>query len=341
MADNTVLIVGAGALGLTCAYHLQLAGADIAFLVRPHRQEDLSRPQTLYRYNDHSLKTLDSFEVFTSPDALKGKTFDFVLLTLDGATCRSDQGQKTLRELGEALAGTGANLIINAVGLGLYDHIKETTGLPAEQLLQGTMAMFAYQVGQPNTPEPPMEHRQRHDSADIAYINFPNGADFLLAGKPAKPAKAFMELFNRSGVATCKRIPAALYNTFTDSFVPFIAASNIKDWEGVEAVIDDKEVWQLCCKSQREIMGLKRHGPAGKIFSLMMTNNRQKKMLQDSALEAEPMGYNAFNRFHHGGKVREQNMQILANCIASGESDGRDMTASKTLLDRWRQKVGG
>jgi ketopantoate reductase len=32
-----ILIVGAGAMGLGVGYHLQLAGAAIAFLVRPDR----------------------------------------------------------------------------------------------------------------------------------------------------------------------------------------------------------------------------------------------------------------------------------------------------------------
>ena len=339
MSEASVLIVGAGALGLTCGYHLRLAGAEIGFLVRPHRRQDLERPQKLYCYNDHHLKTLEDYRVFTDPDEVQGQSFDFVLLTLDGATCRSEQGEATLGKLGQALAGSGANLIINAVGIGLYDHVKKATGWPEDRLLQGTMGMFAYQVGKPGTPEPPSDSAERHDSADVAYLNFPNGSDFIIAGKPAEPSKAFLELFNRCGVAKCKRIPLRLYETFTNAFVPFIAASDINGWQGPESVMADQELWELSCHAQREIMGMKRNGLVGKLFALMMTDNRQKKMIQDGVLEAEPMGYTAFNRFHHGGKVREQNMQILANLAAAGDAEGRDMKATKTLLARWREKV--
>jgi ketopantoate reductase len=53
----SVCIVGAGSMGVSTGYHLSLAGAAVTFLVRPHRQEQLSRPQVLYSYDDHSLKT--------------------------------------------------------------------------------------------------------------------------------------------------------------------------------------------------------------------------------------------------------------------------------------------
>ena len=46
-SPSKVLIVGAGATGLVAGYHLQLAGAEITFLVRPKRLLALSQPQIL------------------------------------------------------------------------------------------------------------------------------------------------------------------------------------------------------------------------------------------------------------------------------------------------------
>ncbi|MET9462926.1 2-dehydropantoate 2-reductase N-terminal domain-containing protein [Streptomyces canus] len=42
------MLVGAGAMGVITGYQLQLACAEVTFLVRPARVEKLSRPQTLY-----------------------------------------------------------------------------------------------------------------------------------------------------------------------------------------------------------------------------------------------------------------------------------------------------
>ncbi|MEJ8305434.1 hypothetical protein [Saccharibacillus sacchari] len=47
-----------------------------------------------------------------------------------------------------------------------------------------------------------------------------------------------------------------------------------------------------------------------------------------------PLDLQAFNRFHHGGKVREQDIQSLRESLADGLRAGRRMTALKKLLER-------
>lgn len=337
MSGESVLVVGAGALGMTCAYHLQLAGADISFLVRPHRLEVLSRPQQLYCYNDYSIKTLEGYGLLTESDDLKSHRFDFILLTLDGALCRSDEGVATLGAIGRAWGQSGANLIITGVGVGLRDHISEASGFPGEHLLQGTMQMFAYQVGRPGAPEPSEVDKALHDQADIAYIHFPGKPGFIMSGSPKKAAKAFADLYGRCGVNSCQRVPQKLYEAVSNLLFPFTLACELNGWQGTESVIADTDLWQLSCKSQREILGLKRHGIPGKLMSLAMTDRALKKMMLGFERDAEPMGFTAFNRFHHGGKVLAQDIRSLENCVSAGKSEGRNMSATETLLARWRE----
>ncbi len=334
MSKENILVVGAGGLGLACAYHLQLAGAEISFLVRPHRQEALSRPQRLYCYNDHTVKVLDNYRVFTAVDALEGQSFDFILVTLDGATCRGEAGVATLEALGRIYAGSGAHLLFCGVGLGLREHIASTTGFDNEHLLEGTMGSFAYQVDRADMPLPPPTDVELHNSADIAFLNFAKRPGFIVSSRPARGTKAFVALFNRCGVTHCQRVPHRLYAMFTNMFFPFIAASEINGWQGTDALIADQELWHLCCESQREIMGLRRHGLPGKLFPLLMSDKRLEKSIRETDAAAAPMGFTAFNRFHHGGKVREQNQQILANCIATGEREGKAMAATRELVAR-------
>jgi hypothetical protein len=47
-----------------------------------------------------------------------------------------------------------------------------------------------------------------------------------------------------------------------------------------------------------------------------------------------PLDYQAFNRFHHGGKVRAQDVEILHDCLAEGRSTGHAMPALEDLLER-------
>jgi len=337
MNNSQVLIIGAGALGITCAYHLQLGGAKISFLVRSNRVEALSRPQKLYCYNDHSIKSLDGYRVFTEASEFQGQHFDFVLLTLDGATCRSDEGVALLSAVGKVLAETKSNLVICGVGIGLYEHVRDTTGFSESNLLEGSMKMFAYQVGRPNSPQPTND-LESHNSADIAYLFFSDRMGFFIAAKPKQPAQAFAELWKKSGTIFCKLMPSKVYEVFSNTFFPFTVACELTGWAGTEALVNNREMWQLCCDAQREIMRLKQHGFIGKLFAWLMSNAKLEKMMRDMDRDAVPMGFTEFNRFHHGGKVLAQDIQIMENCAIAGERDGRDMSAVRKLLTLWRAR---
>ncbi|MFV8816216.1 ketopantoate reductase family protein [Haliea sp. E17] len=338
MSAARVLIVGAGALGLTTGYHLQRAGADITFLVRPHRLAALARPQRLYSYDEQHCNLLENFEVVGDPEQLRGTDYDFILLTLDGATCFSEQGTMTLSILGEIFRGGRAVLIINGVGLGLYDHIRRTTGLPEARLLEGTMKMFAYMVGAANAPQPAPQDRAEHDGADVAYINFPDHVGFFVTTAPKAPARAFAELFSASGVATCKTIPTRLYRMSTNIFSAFTIASELNGWAGTESLVADPQLWPLCCESQREMLRLRRNGFMGRLMAWLMSDKRIADTMRKSDREAAPMGLTEFNRCHHGGKVVAQNVGILERCLAEGESAGQQMPATRELVQRWQRQ---
>ncbi|MYM63022.1 ketopantoate reductase family protein [Pseudomaricurvus sp. HS19] len=340
MKTKRILVVGAGALGITTAYHLQLAGADIGFLVRPNREQALSRPQKLYCFNDHSVQTLDGYQVFTDVSQLKGSYFDFVMVTLDGATCRTEEGSTLLKALGKAMANTHSVLLICSVGIGLYDHVRQATGLPAGQILEGTMSMFAYQVDRWTAPLKPTTNTGLHNSADIAYLNHNPGRSFMVTAKPARPAKVFTELFNGCGVARCSTMPVKLYRAFTSAYFCYTTACELTDWRGTDAVINDPELWPLVGRAQREILRLKQHGLAGKLMSWLMTDERLAKTTRQTDTDGEPIGTLAFNHFHHGGKVQAQDIGTVIACADIGEAQGQDMSATRELVNRWRRHSG-
>jgi len=335
MSHSNILVVGAGALGISCAYFLQLAGAQISFLVRPHRIEQMGASQRLFSYSDHDVKTLADYTLYDDAEKLRGKSFDYVLLTLDGATCRSEQGAQTIKALGLALADTDAKMIICGVGLGLYDFVRQTSGFSPQQLLEGTMAIYAYQVDRPNTPLPAEPDRSLHDSCDIAYYLF-NSAGFMLASKPGAQAKAFDALLQRSNIISCRMVPRTLYRMFTSMFFSFSVGSEVNGWRGTQSLIDNTELWSLVCDSQREIMRLKTFGLIGKLMALLTSNNKSAQRSLDTEKASPLIDANAFNRFHHGGKVLAQDVQVLENCIAQGKKEGREMPASEELIKRWQ-----
>lgn len=135
----SVMVVGVGAMGLLTGYHLSLAGADVAFLVRPARLAQLATPQILYCHSDRELKTFGAYRAISSIGEIDANSLDYVLVTLNGATSRTAEGSELLHSIGAALAGTSTQLLIGGVGVGLREHYLKTTGLPAiEKVADGS-----------------------------------------------------------------------------------------------------------------------------------------------------------------------------------------------------------
>ncbi|KAF9772896.1 hypothetical protein IL306_009370 [Fusarium sp. DS 682] len=70
-------------------HHLQLSGAKICYLIRPHRAKDLQNRQILYCHDDNSLKTFEGYDYITDPSELFIRGFDYIILALDGAALRN------------------------------------------------------------------------------------------------------------------------------------------------------------------------------------------------------------------------------------------------------------
>ncbi|KAF7559008.1 hypothetical protein G7046_g5135 [Stylonectria norvegica] len=97
-----ILVIGAGAMGVVVGYHLSLAGAEITYLVRSHRATALDRPQTLYNYNNDQLQVFKDYSFMTDPSAMISAHYDYIFVTLDGASLRNETGKSLVRTIGEA-----------------------------------------------------------------------------------------------------------------------------------------------------------------------------------------------------------------------------------------------
>jgi hypothetical protein len=71
---------------------------------------------------------------------------------------------------------------------------------------------------------PPTDPEQL-TKASIAHHHMGQNPGFMVAGRPKRAAKAFAELYNRSGVSKCSVVPEKLYATFTSSIFAIMARS--------------------------------------------------------------------------------------------------------------------
>jgi hypothetical protein len=172
--------------------------------------------------------------------------------------------------------------------------------------------------------------------ASLAYHHFPNKVGFMLAARPAKAAREFAALYDRCGISHVSVTNVMLYTILNNAFFPLTAVCDLAGWPDAKSMAANKPMMSLCSRSMKEIIGLPQHGWIGKLVRLFISEKMVAKVLSKMERESLPLDFHAFNRFHHGGKVRDQDIQVMQNCADSGEAQGHAMPALKTLLQTYR-----
>ena len=338
MTESTtpsVCVVGAGSMGIITAYHLSLAGAAVSFLVRPHHQERLSRPQTLYCYDDNSLRTFTGYQVITDPAELAGTSFDFVVITLDGAALRAEAGQWLVEEIGRAFRGTKTAIILGSVGIDLRSWFLEKSGLAETQVNKGVLGNLIYEVGPATIPLHPGVKPDLLAKADYGYRHF-TSAGFHVDLSVPQVARAFAELYNRCGVSECTVVPVEEFKVWVTYFAA-LAAWELLDW-CVTADIDPAgETWQLGTEAMREFQRMPMYGQTGLVASEQTNAEATLEFFRQQEKDTLPLDLAAFYRYHHGGKVNGQDHQLLREALNLGEAKGAEVSTLRTLVARLEQ----
>jgi hypothetical protein len=339
MQSRSVLVVGPGAVGLVVGYHLIAAGVDVTFYVRPQRRADLASDQILYCYDDASLKTLSDYDVVSSAAELGRRRFDFVVLTLDATACRSEAGQGLLRDLGAALRPSSAILIFCGVGLGLRDDLAAATGLPVRRLVEGTLASLSHQTSAQLPARRPTDPRKVAEAV-VAYRHYAGRFGFVLVPKPAAPAKDFARLYNRCGVSKCALLPALPYRVYSNLFFCYTVTLELAGWPEPGDLARERAALSLCRGAMRDILRLRQFGLARWLPGRLLLPGLLLRSFAVMARWTPPLDFTAFNRFHHGGKVLAQDLDVLQTCLREGRKQNRSMGHLAELLARFDRHSG-
>nr|GEX01774.1 zinc-type alcohol dehydrogenase-like protein [Tanacetum cinerariifolium] len=304
LSPPRVLIVGAGAMGLVAGYHLQLAGAEITYLVRPGRLEALARPQVLYCYDDATLRSFSGYSVVTQPGE-QPDAYAYVLLTLDGASLHAAEGTALLHQLGDTLRDTSAVVISGGVGYDLRTYLVTTLGLPDERVVSGALNTLAYQVARASLPLHPPTNADDLAKADIAYRHT-NAFGFTIEDRYPAIAWHFAALYDRCGVSKCHIMASEALEVLALTIFPIWAGSELMGWPRAAELSQDQETWALTIAAAREIASLKL---GDNVEEAALTNGEKViAFLAEYEQDTLPLDLHAFNAFHHGGKVAVQDL---------------------------------
>lgn len=332
MAKSRVLIVGAGAMGMVTGFILHLAGAEVTFLVRPHRAEALNHPQRLYYYNDNSLKEFKEYTYLTYPSQILDKEYDFIVITLDGAALKNETGQSLVRTIGSAVRQSKhTGVVLGTVFFNIRSWFLDVSGLPEDKVTLGWITIRAYSTAAITLPLHPPTDPELLSKANFAWIdNLGNG--FGVDDSAPKVANAFAKLYNSSGVSTCGITPKAQAGSYTNPIFAIYAACALLDWPRFKDIDTQGEIWRLAVAAVKEIQALSIHGELGQQAAQSTTEATMAERFADIDAKLLPLDNRAFNQYHHGGKVNEQDTEHLRACLAFGEEEGKDMAALRELI---------
>jgi hypothetical protein len=339
MAKQQVLIVGAGSMGLVTGYYLTLAGADVTFLVRPHHAETLCRPQLLYCYDDNKLKELTGYKFLTDPSQMLDKTYDFILITLDGSALRNETGQALVKTIGAASAANpGTKVIIGSIFPELREWFISISGIPEAQVVQGALAIHAHSPAKAVfKTDPAVVDAALLAKADQAYSD-KLGASFMLQDEPAEASKAFADLFSANGISPCGTRPAGQFVLMMNPAFTVFAGCELLSWPRYADIDAESDEWKLTVAAMKEVQALGLHGEAGKMAAEMTTTEAMKMTFVGIETAMMPLPLSEFYRYHHSGKVAVQDRDIRLACLEMGKNEGKEMAALSELVRKVDQK---
>ncbi|KAI1214640.1 uncharacterized protein F4807DRAFT_455093 [Annulohypoxylon truncatum] len=334
-----VLIIGAGSMGIVTGYYLHLAGAEVTFLIRPHRKEALNRPQILYSYDDNTLKTYKEYTYLTNPTSIIGGNYHYIIITLDGVALRGETGVQLVKTIGEAgLRNPNTKILLGTIFFDIRTWFLQVSGLAPEQVTTCHLDIHVYATKDVALPLHPPTDAELLAQSDFAYSDkWPQGftVDVEDDASPAI-AIAFAALWNACGISRCAVKPAAECAAFIDSLFPIFAASELMNWPRFRDIgsADHRELWSLVVAAVKEVRGLGAHGEIGRQMARETTEEGLAKTLREWEDLFFPLDVQQFNRFHHGAKLKAQGREHLRACLEVGVAEGKPMAALGELMRR-------
>jgi len=328
-----ILIVGAGAVGTVYGRHLQLGGADLSYLVRPHHGDRVSTGLTVYHLNKSGRKrTPERFvpdDVFTTVDdvAAAGR-FDQIWLCVSATALRKDD---LLPALTTAITRSGGSPTWVLPTPGLEDRALLAEHVPSDAIVQGVIAMVSYNA--------PLEgSREKVPEPGVAYF-FPPGGKQSFSGA-SRRARAVVAALVAGKCAAAVVDDAGKSSSMASAvMMPYLVALEAADWS-FKSLKSQPDLLSLASQGAEQATAVvaAHQNPKGKssLTDGLMGKVAQPwllKLVMTVGARLAPFDLEAYFA-HHFTKVGDQTLYMMDRYIALGEEHARPVGALRQLLDR-------
>jgi len=141
-----ILMLGAGAVGMTYGYHLEQGGASVTYFVKPKYRESVLEETRLFPLNRGGVGKCPVLSyrptrAISSLEELDVSAFDQVWLSISSTALRSEMVEAFLEKL--RAAGDAAPWLVSLLP-GLDDRNWVLERYPEEKLINGMISLIAY-----------------------------------------------------------------------------------------------------------------------------------------------------------------------------------------------------
>ncbi len=312
--NERILLVGAGAVGLSYGYHLRRGGAEVGFLVKEKYRDEAEAGYTLHRHRLLRRPTsfrFEDFEVYTDYDAVGEHHWDQVWLCVSGTAIRGEW-------LGELCAHIGDATLVSLQPGVKGQRFVESAYDPAK-VVYGVITLIAYQSPLPGEDL----------ATGVAYL-LPPMAPIVFSGQPERAAPVAHALA-RGGCPAKIDPDAPLMAAFGSAvMIPAIAGLEVAGWS-LERFrrTPALEISTAAAKEALSVMGLYHFA---KVPWGVRTLRRPELLgLGLSVAPALlPFDLEVYLQYHFT-KVGDQTRQLVDDWISLGEAQGNPTRALRVL----------
>lgn len=310
-----ILLVGAGAVGQVYARHLQIAGANVAFFVRPTAAAALAAGMWLYPLKKRGERIPVELRapVHTSLTAVAAETWDQVWLCVP-ANALLDEGW--LRSIADAVG----DATVVALPPGIDSGERIARAFPRSAVVPALIGMISYQAplrGE-TVPRP-----------GVAYL-FPPGSPSAFGGSHGR---AVAELLARGGCPAAENANVGATSAFGSCvLMPNVAALEIAGWS-LAALRRGPLLGGVAATSRQAIDVVAARLGVRRPFLAFLLRGFTLRILWKLAPWVLPVDLQTYLRYHFT-KVGEQTRQLLAEYRRDGEARGLPTDALETLAHR-------
>lgn len=318
-AAQSILVVGAGAVGQVYGLHLHRAGHQVTFLVKPQHAPDLAQGLHLHRYTLASrLRSVHwrDYQVMTGVDDVRTRHWDQVWLAMSSTALRTPAVQQLLQSVGTATV------------VGLQPDAPDADWLRAQlpdpyQQVQGLITFISHQSPLPGHPGQP---------SGLCYFCPPLAVGLYEGRDPARVRAVLAGL--RAGGLSARAVDSidVAGHGADGVLLPWVAALELHGWR--LAGLARSEAFALGRAASRQALQALHAARHTRIQPHRWLNQPWlARLLMATAPAVMPLPLEDYLRFHFS-KVGAQTRQMLDSYIQMGVQTGQPVDQLQQLLQR-------